>query len=107
MKVVINTCHGGFGISKECVEFMVERGNACAIEELSNLQNKAANFFGYIFNNDRTNPDLIAAVEILGSKVASGYCSKLEVIEIPDDIDWEIEEYDGNEHIAESHRTWC
>jgi hypothetical protein len=27
-------------------------------------------------------------------------------VDIPDDVKWQIEEYDGNEWIAESHRTW-
>ena len=33
-------------------------------------------------------------------------CSTLKIIEIPDDVDWIIEEYDGNEWVAEKHRTW-
>jgi hypothetical protein len=28
------------------------------------------------------------------------------VIEIPDDVEWEVEEYDGLEWVAEKHRTW-
>jgi hypothetical protein len=27
-------------------------------------------------------------------------------VDIPDDVKWEIEEYDGNEWVAEVHRTW-
>jgi hypothetical protein len=27
-------------------------------------------------------------------------------VDIPDDVNWYIEEYDGNEHVAERHRTW-
>ena len=31
----------------------------------------------------------------------------LKVVEIPDDVDWHIEETDsGNEYVAEDHRTW-
>jgi hypothetical protein len=30
----------------------------------------------------------------------------LEIVEIPDDVEYTIEEYDGLEHIAEKHRTW-
>ena len=40
------------------------------------------------------------------SDAADGSCAKLEIVEIPDGVDWTVEEYDGNEHIAESHRTW-
>jgi hypothetical protein len=53
----------------------------------------------------RDDPDLVAVVEALGT-MANGRCARLNVVEIPNDVQWEIEEYDGNEHIAESHRTW-
>jgi hypothetical protein len=32
--------------------------------------------------------------------------SYIEVLEIPDDVDWIVCEYDGVEWIAEKHRTW-
>ena len=54
---------------------------------------------------ERDDPLLIQVVEELGEK-ANGRCAKLEVVEIPADVQWEIDEYDGNEHIAETHRTW-
>jgi len=53
----------------------------------------------------RTDPDLIATVELLGEK-ANRFCAKLKVVEIPDDINWEIEERDGMERIREVSRTW-
>ena len=53
----------------------------------------------------RTDPVLVNVVENLG-KEASGKYSHLEVVEIPDDVDWEIEDYDGIETIAEKHRKW-
>lgn len=62
----------------------------------------------YSFNSrdiERTDKDLITVIEKLGEK-ANGMCSTLKVIEIPDDVDWVIEEYDGNEWVAEKHRTW-
>ena len=54
---------------------------------------------------ERNDPFLIQVVEELKDK-ANGQCAQLKIIEIPDDIEWEIEEYDGLEHIAEKHRTW-
>ncbi len=54
----------------------------------------------------RTDEDLIKVVGKLKEK-ANTICSKLKVIEIPDDVDYEIEEYDGNEWISEKHRTWA
>jgi hypothetical protein len=53
----------------------------------------------------RTNPLLIQVIEELGDK-ASGRFSKLSIVEIPDDVEFTIEEYDGFEHVAEAHRTW-
>lgn len=54
----------------------------------------------------RTDKDLIKVVEKLKEK-ANTICSSLKIIEIPDDVDYEIEEYDGNEWVSEKHRTWA
>jgi hypothetical protein len=48
----------------------------------------------------------VEVVEALTSEKASGRFACLKVIEIPEDVDWYIEEYDGNEWVAEKHRTW-
>lgn len=53
----------------------------------------------------RNDPALVQVVEELGEK-ANGRCASLRVVEIPDGVEWEIDEYDGNEHVAEKHRTW-
>lgn len=53
----------------------------------------------------RHDPDLIEVVRELGDR-AAGHCAELRIVEIPDGVDYQIEEYDGNEHIAEVHRTW-
>ena len=60
--------------------------------------------FSY-YDIERDDPDLVAVVEKLGKK-ANGFCAKLDVVEIPDDVEYNIEEYDGVEWIAEVHRTW-
>ena len=60
----------------------------------------------FMSENNRTDADLIEVIETLGEEKASGKFSKIKIIEIPDDADYEIEEYDGNEWIAEKHRTW-
>lgn len=48
---------------------------------------------------------IVRVVEEFGT-AANGKCAKLKIVEIPDGIEWEIEEYDGNEHVSEKHQTW-
>lgn len=55
---------------------------------------------------DRADPDLVAVVEELGAQAASGSCGKLHVIEIPDGVEYEIDDYDGLESAHEKHRSW-
>jgi hypothetical protein len=59
----------------------------------------------YDGNLERTDPILVQVVEEMGEKANSRY-SELEVVTIPDDVDWEIDEYDGYESIHEKHRSW-
>jgi len=53
----------------------------------------------------RDDPVLVETVKRLGDK-SWGYCSELKIVEIPDGVKWQIEEYDGIEWVAEKHRTW-
>lgn len=53
----------------------------------------------------RDDPILVKIVEKMGVK-AGGAHTSLKVVEIPDGVDWEIDEYDGLEWVAEKHRTW-
>jgi hypothetical protein len=53
----------------------------------------------------RDDPYLVQVVLELGER-ASGKYASLKVVEIPGDVDWNIEEYDGKEWVAETHRTW-
>lgn len=70
-----------------------------------------AKFYGYGYEEgfdngyERTNENLIKAVEELGKK-ANGDCATLKVVEIPDDVDYYIDEYDGFESVNEKHRSW-
>ena len=56
--------------------------------------------------DDRTDPLLIQAIEEIGEGESSGSCAQLKIIEIPDGMKYEIEEYDGIEWVAEEHQTW-
>lgn len=55
--------------------------------------------------DDRADPELVAVVEELGDE-ASGECAELKIVEIPDGIEWQVNEYDGLEIIEEVHRSW-
>lgn len=53
----------------------------------------------------RADPRLVQVVEELGAAANGGF-AKLEVVTIPDGVDWEIDEYDGSETVHEKHRSW-
>ena len=53
----------------------------------------------------RDDPALIQLIEE-NPDLYSGRHAELTVVEIPDDVEWEISEYDGREHVAEKHRVW-
>ena len=91
-KVIINTCCGGFSLSElACETYARDRG--ILRSEFSQ------------YELERDDPFLVGVVEQLGNK-ANGDYSKLKVVEIPADVKYTIEEYDGSEWIAEVHRTW-
>jgi hypothetical protein len=54
----------------------------------------------------RDDPVLIGVIDELGEEESSDLLCRLKVVTIPDGVDWQIEEYDGLEWIAEKHRTW-
>jgi hypothetical protein len=98
-KIVINACFGGFGLSDEAIAMFRERKGIAAGERTT-----------YADEIGRDDADLIAVVEALGTKKASGGYARLKVVEVPmwlQEKGWHIEEYDGSEHIAEDHQTWC
>ena len=139
MKVVVNRCYGGFGLSDKAVEMVMERkGLNCfryrqtkyryrdGVEEYTRCEafsgsdilthyltvdlgektNKLPNeIYWYYGNLERDDIDLVAVVEELGEE-ANGKFSELEVVKIPDDVKWEIDDYDGIETIHELHRSW-
>ena len=113
-KVVINKCYGGFGLSHEAVMRYAEIKGLNIVAVPSNISlfehhyymNEVAdeNYFSYS-SIERDDPILVQVGEEKG-EAANGRFSKLEIVEIPVDVQWEIAEYDGREWIAEAHRTW-
>lgn len=92
MKVVINDCYGGFSLTD------------AAMKEYKNRKNITDLTF-YDYDIPRECPVLVAMVEEQGTAI-NGDFSALKVVEIPDVVNWYIEEYDGMEHVAERHGTW-
>ena len=145
MKVVINNCHGGFGLSDDAIirynellgrkVWLIEHDtfnyttySLVPPDERVDKDNKSHGWapktwhemtenekFEYnqayrsqtFHDRDiaRNDPLLIQVVEELGEK-ANGRFAYLKVVEIPDDVEWQIDEYDGAEWVAEKHRTW-
>lgn len=121
MKVVINACFGGFGLSDKAFKMLIEMGwtvtkynkkGGYENEKADIVKHKGKIYGDYSFakwdERDiklRTHPDLIKVVELFGKSVNED-CAKLKVIKIPNNVKVEIEEYDGNEWVAEKHRTW-
>lgn len=100
MKVVINTCYGGFSISEDAFKLLNLKwlGYGFINNETFNIYSK--NNYEY-----RTYLPLVKVVEELGER-ANGKVAKLKIVEIPDNVDWYIDDYDGVESINEYHRSW-
>jgi len=92
-KIVINRCYGGFGLSDLAMRRYAEIKK---IEDVNTI---------HIYDIDRADPVLIQVVKELGKEAVGNYAD-LKIVEIPEDVDWYIHEYDGMEHVAERHRTW-
>jgi hypothetical protein len=136
MKIVISACYGGFGLSVEAEDLYAEKAgfdifryaNHDYLKEdrIYSRDQEGKGFMSFTFKKDhgdkfsdwphdesywcssdtpRDDKLLVEVVEELGEKANSDHAN-LQVIEIPDGIDWEIDEYDGYEHIAEKHQTW-
>lgn len=120
MKIVINDCYGGFRLSHEAVMMYSDLAglNLEAVQQENTVF--ATLDYDYYINGDRENElyyygygndiprddaNLVKVVETLGEK-ANSWSSKLKIVEIPDNVEWHIAEYDGIEHVAENHRTW-
>jgi hypothetical protein len=134
MKIVINKKYGGFDLSPEGmfewarlqerkIYASVDKGRADFTNRMKPfvpgdrafviyyhtqpLDNERIPEGSHISARDipRNDKSLVEVVETLGER-ADGDCARLKIVEIPDDVEWQVEEYDGLEWIAEKHRTW-
>jgi len=146
MKIVINTCFGGFGLSNEGIMHYAKLKGIEVYAYNDDIDNdddnRSKSLVDYnkrplkpgpgpsesLFSTHyatkpnlkissdlnkcyfdassipRDDPFLVQTVEELGEQ-SYGTFANLEVVDIPDGVEWEIEEHDGNEHIAE-YQTW-
>lgn len=137
MKVVINKCYGGFGLSDKAmrryaeikgITLYVEKGSYDYTYWTVPEEQRSPKYDGNIWQemsmqerqqaNERWRQErihdseiarddaaLVQVVKELG-KEANGRFAALKIVNIPSDVKWEIDEYDGYEHVAEVHRTW-
>ena len=138
--IVINDCHGGFGLSAMAIEryhnimnrpVWIETNRMCSLvktvwlvpvdqrvelpgpKEWQTMTDQEKLNYNDRYNNQvwsdrdlvRDDPVLIQVVRELGTK-ANAPVAKLKIVEIPASVEWQIEEYDGKEWVAERHRTW-
>jgi hypothetical protein len=118
MKIVINKCFGGFGLSDKAIELYFEKKGQkvwtvaekyhtahYTVDPADYPTGELDEHYWTNYDIERTDTVLVDVVETLGAEADGKYAS-LSVVEIPDGISYEIGEYDGIEHIAETHRTW-
>lgn len=124
IELIINPSYGSFGFSREAIIWLREHGYQPAFNEPVYpgeyfngwTDDETWSYDGYykdyphynLQEPDRDDPLLLQCIKELGVDLASGYHSKLKIVEIPDDVEWEIvQDETGSEHIAEKHRTWA
>ncbi|MGN7170837.1 hypothetical protein ACTHSJ_33755 [Paenibacillus cellulositrophicus] len=118
MKVVINGSKGPFNISQLGYKELVNLGwQTTTCSEDGELYDKDAfisiyqGIYSFTFHaahskKIRTNPEFVNLVSNFGDKINSNE-SKMKIIDIPDNVDWEIEEWNGlYEIIREKSRIW-
>ena len=130
-EIVINKCYGGFSLSHKAIKRYAKlkgfklfafkydssiNDNKSTYTKLTDKEAekewivsyyKDEEMQDYFFGRDipRDDKTLIRIVKELGNEANGGH-AELKIIEIPDDVKWTIEEYDGIEWVAEEHRTW-
>jgi hypothetical protein len=125
MKIILNKCYGGFGISldgyllyakKKGIELDVYHNGVLINNPHKFLESRkpyVTEFYYktktgkrfYLHTENRDDETLIKVVKELGEK-ANGIYADLKIVEIPDNMQYSIEEYDGIETLHEYHNWW-
>jgi hypothetical protein len=95
-EIVLNTRYGGFDLSSQVISLFME-----ATKDV-----ERSKYFYIDQDVERDDPILIRIMKDVGLAKSGGQFGKLAIIEIPDDVAWIIQDYDGMEWVAEKHRTW-
>jgi hypothetical protein len=112
-KIVVNACYGGFGLSDEAVMRYAKLAMINLIRVEGEIKS-ICHYYKDVVSDDnyfsphdleRDDPILIQVVEEMG-EAANGDMSELRIANVPDDVIWYIDEYDGIETVSEVHRTW-
>lgn len=100
-KVVINNDYGGFNVSEEVLQWMIDNGleeKYYSINDKYNPENKYdTKIYLHTYDIPRHHPLLVQAVEKF-QKEANGLLSSLKIVEIEGNI-YRIDEYDGWETV--------
>ena len=113
-KVVVNACYGGFGLSHEAIMRYSELAGLNLVRVKDGYLISDAYYIDgvrdddhhwYYFDLERDDPYLVQVVEELG-ELADGEFAKLRIADVPDGVEWYIDDYDGIETVRETHSTW-
>jgi hypothetical protein len=98
-RVVINTMYGGFGLSEKAMLLLEEKG----VIELTRTDSKFCPLRINEPDEDsirfRSHPELIRVVEEMGEE-SFGPFAELEIVKIPDNIEFYIDSNDGMEWLS-------
>jgi hypothetical protein len=112
--IVINTQHGGFGLTHDAQISYLEQSNILYQLVDRSDRHSTQRYGSLIFVNGhnwsdrnipRDDPVLVDLVNKLGS-ACWGEHAALKIVQIPADVSWQIDDYDGVEWVAEQHRIW-
>ena len=98
-KVVYNSCHGGFSLSKLSAMWLAARGYDPAVEFLATLGKDPSPWSASFYPStlERHAELLVECIEAVGLDKAGGEFSELRIIEVQDK--YRIDEYDGYETV--------
>ena len=98
-KVVLNSCFGGFGLSKEAIKMLIDKHGLDINSEHGYVDNEDFGIVDESHDAYRMDKRLISVVEELGVEEASGRFAQLRIVDVPDEVvdvhGWHIDDYDG------------